>query len=670
MTDIVEKIKELVYLLNEHRHEYYNLAAPTITDAEYDRLFDELEELEEKTGFILSSSPTQNVGYLPISALEKAPLQTALLSLDKTKKLGELFSFIVEHTALVMLKLDGLTVELDYENGHLTQAITRGNGIIGEVITHNIPAFMNVPLTIPYQKKLRITGEALILRNDFEKLKMTLMDSNGKPYRNSRNLASGSVRCLDPNVCAQRQVRFFAFKVLEGLDENPNYIDSKNYRLYQLSKQGFDICPYFCTESSGYFKEHLEKDIDRLRKYAERKHIPIDGIVVSYDSISYSKSCGRTGRFYKDGLAFKFEDDTYETVLRDIEWTPTRTGEISPVAIFDTVLIDGCDVSRASLHNLTFIKELELVPGCRILVSKRNMIIPHVEDNLEQGNYQDFVPPTCPCCGKETRIYSRTSNDGRLIETLHCDNPDCESQQLRSFVHFVSEKAMDIRGLSSATLKKFLENGWLHSFQDIYHLDQYKDAIIQLDGFGKTSYTKLQKAIENSRTTTFVRFVVAMDIPLIGRTVSRLLDKHFAGSLENFKHAALNGYDFTQIEGIGHISNNHIHTWFTEEHNLHLWEDLKNELNFKERKDEHTLKEKTMFAGKTIVATGKLEHFTRDEINIKILELGAKPGSSVSKKTDYLIAGEKAGSKLAKAQALNVTILSETEFLALIQDAA
>ncbi|MDO4275077.1 MAG: NAD-dependent DNA ligase LigA [Eubacteriales bacterium] len=666
MNDSIKNIKELVNVLNQHRHAYYNLNAPIIPDKEYDRLYDELDRLEKETGFVLSDSPTQAVGYMPVSALKKVSLETPLLSLDKTKQMEELFHFIGNRIALIMLKLDGLTVELDYEHGLLVRASTRGDGVTGEKITHNIPAFKNVPLSIPYKKKLRITGEALIYKDDFEQLKHTLVDSNGKPYCNSRNLAAGSVRCLDPETCSKRQIRFLAFKVLEGLDEDSNYKDSKNFHLYQLHKLGFEICPYFVADNTDYALKDLKNDIIKLQDHAERNNIPIDGIVVSYDSISYSDSCGRTGRFYKDGLAYKFEDTTYESVLREIEWTPTRTGELAPVAAFDTVEIDGCEVSRAALHNLTFIKDLELAPGCRILVSKRNMIIPHVEENLDRGSYQDITPPVCPCCGEKTRIHSRKSSDNRLIETVHCDNPSCESRQLRRFIHFVGKKAMNIQGLSSATLEKFLENGWLLSFQDIYHLDRHKEEILQMDGFGEASYENLLEAIHTSCWTTFVRYLVAMDIPLIGRTISQLLEEHFAGDLNAFENAALNGYDFTQIEGIGSISNSNIHTWFTEESNLQLWKTLQTEMIFEKRKEEKRMRKETIFTGKTIVATGKLENFTRDEINSAILELGAKPGSSVSKKTDFLIAGEKAGSKLTKAQELGIKILSEAEFLELI----
>lgn len=663
---MIKQIKSLVKILNEHRHAYYNLNALTISDREYDRLYDELEALEMETGIVYANSPTQSVGYTPVSTLEKVHLQTALLSLDKTKQAQELLDFLDKRVALLMLKLDGLTVELDYEDGKLIKACTRGNGVIGEDITHNIPALKNVPLEIPYKHKLRLSGEALIFKEDFDSLKDTLLDSNGEPYRNSRNLASGSVRCHNPAVCAKRQVSFLAFKVLEGLDEDPNYRDSKNYRLYQLNKLGFEICPYLLIDSSAYSLQSMEKDIQKLQNFAGENGIPIDGIVVSYDSVSYSESCGRTNRFYKDGLAYKFEDETYETVLREIEWTPTRTGEISPVAIFDTVNIDGCEVSRATLHNLTFIKELELVPGCRILVSKRNMIIPHIEENLDRGTYQDITPPFCPCCKERTRIYSRTASDGRCIETVHCDNPDCETQQIRRFVHFAGKKAMDIEGLSAATLEKFLTLGFIETFQDIYHLDDHKDEIIHLDGFGEKSFERLWSAVENSRNTTFVRYLVAMDIPGIGRTISRLLDTEFSGSLDDFETAALGGYDFTAIEGIGAVYNSSIHTWFTDENNINLWRNLQMEMNFEKTNTKESIAQVNVFTGKTIVATGKLENFTRDGIHTKILELGGKPGSSVTKKTDFLICGEKAGSKLTKAQELGVAILTEEQFLELI----
>lgn len=401
----VKRIKNLVKQLNEYRHAYYNQDAPLVSDAEYDRLFDELKELEEQTGFILSNSPTQTVGYYPVSELAKVTHPIPLLSLEKTKLISELLDFMKGQEVLFMLKLDGLTTKLIYEDGRLIQASTRGDGEVGEDITHNIPAFLNVPLTIPHKERLVITGESFIPTNDFERLKDTLRDGNGKPYKNGRNFASGSVRSLDPKNCIGRCVRFLPFNVLEGMEDVP-FPDSRACKLEGLTHLGFGYCPFFSISGTGLSKEYAEKFIQELVSTAANLHLPIDGIVMIFDSLSYSKSCGKTGHHYKDGLAYKFEDDTYETFLREIEWTPTRFGEIAPVGIFDTVEIDGCDVSRASLHNLTFIKNLELVPGCRILVSKRNMIIPHIEDNLDRGRYTDITPPVCPCCGSKTRTYT------------------------------------------------------------------------------------------------------------------------------------------------------------------------------------------------------------------------------------------------------------------------
>lgn len=662
---MIEQMKSLVKTLNEHRHAYYNLNAPIITDAEYDRLFDELAELEKKTGITLANSPTQTVGYYPVSELGKVTHPVPLLSLDKTKEISKLIEFIGKLDVLLMLKLDGLTTKLIYENGILVQASTRGDGEIGEDITHNIPAFLNVPQSIPVKERLVVTGESFIKTNDFERLKETLRDSNGDSYKNGRNFASGSVRSLDPKNCMGRSIRFIPFNVIEGLDDVSSP-DSREYKLNKLTELGFDFCPYISIKNPELTEDKLNQLFQTLIMAAQTQNLPIDGIVTVYDSLSYSKSCGRTGHHYRYGLAYKFEDNTYETVLREIEWTPTRFGEIAPVGIFDTVQIDGCDVSRASLHNLSFIKDMELTPGCRILVSKRNQIIPHIEDNLDRGAYRDVVPPLCPCCGSKTRINSRKASDGRLVETVHCDNPQCESQILRKFVHFTCRKAMNIEGLSESTLEKFLELGYIHSFQNIYHLDDYRNEIIALNGFGEKSYERLWDSINQSRNTTFVRYLIAMDIPMIGRTKSRVLDTIFHGNLDDFEAAAVGDYDFTQLEDFGDILNQNIHTWFADEGNLTLWKELQSEMTFEKRKDEEIMTKETVFKGCTIVATGKLTHFTRDEINNKILELGATPGSSVTKKTSYLICGEKAGSKLTKAQSLGIPVLTEVEFLEMI----
>lgn len=662
MSRNLERIKKLTDQLNQYRHEYYNLSAPTVSDAAYDRLFDELRVLEEENGVTMANSPTRTVGYTVVSSLEKTAHPVPLLSLEKTKSVDDLMKFGGGRELLLMLKLDGLTVKLTYENGELQEAATRGDGNEGEVITHNARTFQGVPLRIPYQRRLVVTGEAFIYKKDFEALKEKLLDSTGKPYRNARNLASGSVRLLDGAACKERRISFIPFNVLEGFDELPAAQNSKNEKLYQLHNLGFSLCSSYLT-LGAYTKGGVSAMMERLQHEAEEQDIPIDGIVVTFNEITYSKSCGRTGHHYKDGMAFKFADDYYETVLRSIEWTPSRTGEISPVAVFDTVEIDGCEVSRASLHNLSFIKGLELMHGCRILVSKRNMIIPQVEDNLDRGGFDawSLFPKTCPCCGEPTRIHtSRT--DKRTTETLCCDNPYCETRRLRQFVHFVSKKAMDIEGLSEATLEKFIGRGWLHSFMDIYRLDEHREEIVRMEGFGEKSWQRLWEAIQASRNTTFERYLIAMDIPMIGNTASRELCRVFHGSLASFEAAVDGGYDFTQLADFGDTLLGNIHNWFRDEENRYLWEELQMMMNIERKETMAAINQDSPFVGKTIVVTGKVEPYTRDGINAKITSLGAHPGSSVSKNTDYLICGEKAGSKLQKAQSLGVTVLSPAQF--------
>lgn len=667
MQNEVKRIYELVERLNRYRHEYYNENSPSVDDAVYDRLYDELGKLEKETGIVLSNSPTQTVGYKAVSRLDTVKHPVPLLSLDKTKSVKELITFLKKKAALLMLKLDGLTIKLVYEDGKLIEGSTRGDGEEGEIITHNIPAFHNVPLTIPYKKRLVITGEGFIQKSIFERLKDTLLGSDGKPYRNARNLASGSIRCLNAQTCKERHISFFAFNVLEGFDEFRNTNDSRIHKLLYLENLGFGICP-FMGISPQITEAELDACIKQLTELAECSDIPIDGMVVRFNSLSYSQSLGRTGHHYNDGIAFKFEDDMYETIFRSIEWQTGRTGEIAPVALFDTIEIDGCEVSRASLHNLSFIKNLELYPGCRILVSKRNMIIPHVEENLDRGQYQNMIPETCPCCHQPTRTYSRMADKDRLVETLHCDNPECPDRILQQFVHFTEKKAMNIKGISQATLTRLIGLGYLKSFHDLYHLDRYREEIIALDGFGIKSYEKMQNAINESRNTTFAHYLVAMDIPMIGRTASRELERHFHGNLREFELAAMDRFDFTCLKDFGETMRDNIHEWFHDSDHILLWRTLQKEFHFEERKEENTMTENknNPFAGCTIVATGKLNNFTRDSINSKIASLGAIAGSSVTKKTDYLICGEKAGSKLAKAQQLGITILTEQQFIDMI----
>lgn len=656
-----EQVVSLTEKLNRYRHEYYNLNAPSVSDQEYDALFDELARLEDVTGIQMSNSPTRTVGYPAVSELEKTTHSIPLLSLAKEKSSAALLDFMSDQLVLLMLKLDGLTMKLTYENGELIQAATRGDGNEGEVVTHNARGIKGIPLKIPYQEHLVVVGEAFIRPSDFERLKGNLLDSTGKPYKNGRNLAAGSVRLLDAKVCKDRCVTFMPFNVLEGLEA----MSLKSDRLLQLWSYGFTVCPYFKT-TAVLNQHYIDMAIERLQELAKKNDIPIDGIVVTYNDIPYSKSCGRTGHHYKDGIAYKFEDDTYMSKLQYIEWNPTRSGEITPVAVFDPVEIDGCEVSRASLHNLSFIEGLELMPGNRIKVSKRNMIIPHVEDNLDRGSFslEAVMPQQCPCCGEPTRIHeSKSTVDGRerVTRTLFCDNPNCETRRLRQFVHFVGDKAMDIAGLSEATLEKFIGRGWIHSYMDIYRLDRHKAEIVQMDGFGEKSWQRLWDSIQRSRETTFERYLVAMDIPMVGNTASRTLARTFQSSLDAFEEAVVSGYDFTQLPDLGDTLQSNIRAWFESEDNWFIWYELRELVQIAPPPPPQETTD-SPFAGLTIVVTGKVEPYTREGINAKIESLGAHAGSSVSSKTDYLICGENAGGKLEKAQALGIKILTPAEF--------
>ena len=669
MKELLAKQRELTARLNVYRDEYYNKNAPSVSDAVYDRLFDELVGLEEQTGVIMTNSPTQTVGYPVVSGLPEAKHEIPLLSLDKTKLVNDLLSFQGGRVVNLSLKLDGLTTEIIYEGGILQRLSTRGDGDVGDDITHNAAAIEGIPMQIPYKERLVVVGESFIRNSDFERLRQTLVDSTGKPYKNSRNLAAGSVRAYNSSVCAQRCVHFLPFAVIDGLPEVEAETDSKRMKLAKITEFGFGRVRslQFATVNNDMMELHIKV----LKDKAEQEDLPIDGLVLSYDSISYSHTCGRTGHHFKDGLAFKFEDDLFETRLDHIEWTPTRSGEISPVAVFDTVEIDGCDVSRATLHNLSFIEGLELMPGNRILVSKRNMIIPQVEENLDRGSFsmEELVPKLCPCCGYQTEIHTtqkRVEGELKLTKTLFCHNPHCASQNLRKFVHFVSKKAMDIEGLSEATLEQFIARGWLQDFTDIYRLDEHREAIIRMDGFGEKSWQRLWNAIEKSRSTTFERYLIAMDIPMIGNTASSALGRCFDWSLRAFEVAVDTGYDFTQLPDFGETLHNNIHEWFRIEENRILWEELKPMVNIEKKEMNTPAVQDNPFMGKTIVVTGKVEPYTRDGINAKIYSLGAKAGSSVSKNTDYLICGENAGSKLAKAQSLGVAVLSPAEFFSMI----
>lgn len=669
MGEKVKRIHELVKQLNEYRDAYYNRAESLVVDSEYDRLFDELKALEADTGVVLMNSPTSTVGYDVKSKLEKVSHDIPLLSLDKTKDVDELVKFMGNHKCLLMYKYDGLTVELIYNGGNLIQASTRGDGYTGEDITHNAKTFKNIPLTIPYNGFLRVVGEAIIHKHDFQKINDNL-PAGEKPYANARNLAAGSVRQLDSAVCDTRNIHFMLWDVLEGLDDLPTLddlfpaSDSRMTKFFACERLGFEL-PYACRfeqESSAFI---IQDAIEHMRDQAIEKGIPIDGMVMKYDSISYSKQKGGTSHHNNDGIAFKFEDETAETVLREIEWSMGRTGQLTPVAIFDPIELDGTIVTRASVHNLSYIKDYDLNIGDKLKVYKANMIIPQILENIsatERGTKHGVqYPDACPVCGGSIRV--EQVND---TESVYCDNPKCNGKKLGKFSHYVSKPAMNIDGLSEATLEKFINNGWLTDFTDLYHLNRYDKEIMRMEGFGKRSYDKLMTAIEASKSTTLARLLISLGIPYIGKTASKAISNYCAGDPYKFIELINDDFNWMQLDDFGEVMSASLKDWFSDDDNFKLYHCIVGHLNIQIEKAITTPVADNPFNGKVVVATGSLQNFTRDGIGKKLEELGAKVGSSVSKKTDYVIAGEKAGSKLTKAKELGVPVLTETEFMAMI----
>ncbi len=669
MGEKVKRIHELVKQLNEYRDAYYNRAESLVVDSEYDRLFDELKALETDTGIVLMNSPTSTVGYDVKSKLEKVSHDIPLLSLDKTKDVDELIKFMGNHQCLLMYKYDGLTVELIYNDGNLIQASTRGDGYTGEDITHNAKTFKNIPLTIPYNGFLRVVGEAIIHKHDFQKINDNL-PAGEKPYANARNLAAGSVRQLDSAVCDTRNIHFMLWDVLEGLDDLSTLdnlfpaSDSRMTKFFACERLGFEL-PYACCFKQESSASIIQDEIENMRNQAIEKGIPIDGMVMKYDSISYSKQKGGTSHHNNDGIAFKFEDETAETVLREIEWSMGRTGQLTPVAIFDPIELDGTIVTRASVHNLSYIKDYDLNIGDKLKVYKANMIIPQILENIsatERGTKHGVqYPDTCPICGGSIRV--EQVND---TESVYCDNPKCNGKKLGKFSHYVSKPAMNIDGLSEATLEKFINNGWLTDFTDLYHLNRYDKEIMRMEGFGKRSYDKLMTAIEISKSTTLARLLISLGIPYIGKTASKAISNYCAGDPYKFIELINDDFNWMQLEDFGEVMSASLKDWFSDDDNFKLYHCIVGHLNIQIEKAITTPVADNPFNGKTVVATGSLQNFTRDGIGKKLEELGAKVGSSVSKKTDYVIAGEKAGSKLTKAKELGVPVLTETEFMAMI----
>lgn len=649
----IERIKRLVAELNKYREAYYVKSAPLVEDDVYDRLFDELTELEKETGVILDNSPTQTVGwYDVVDKLKKVEHDIPLLSLAKTKNVEDVVKFAESNPIIAMLKLDGLTVELDYKGGKLVCASTRGNGVMGEDITHNMKYVSGVPQTINFAGELSVTGEAYIPTDTFDKLKQTLTDSNGKPYRNGRNLASGAVRSLDSKNCANKGVTFRAFKAIAGLDGK-----TKTANFQSLKKIGFEVCPYVAVETMT--AEALQKVIDLFREKAKSTNTPIDGIVFQYNDNAYSQSLGRTGHHYRDGIAFKFEDELMETVLRDIVWQTAKTGQVTPVGVFDTVDLCDSEVSRASLSNLSIIEKLGLKIGDRILVSKRNMIIPHIESNLDNDGKNCIAPPkVCAECGAELEIRV-TEDNGEQVKVLYCRNPDCKAQFIRRLASFVGKDAMDIKGLAAATLQMLVDKGYVKNYADIYKLSEHADELAGEEGYGVKGVDKLLQSIEQSRTVSLDKFLVSLNINQLGKSASKTMANYF-GSIEEFDKAIADHFDFTELEDVGGVLSNTIYEWFSSPHNRMEYKTLKSVLNIQGVQKAVTVTDGKL-SGKTVVVTGKLEQYTRNSITEALEQAGAKVSGSVSKKTDYLICGADAGSKLAKAKSLGVSIIMEAE---------
>ena len=645
-----ERMKELVELLNKAGKAYYQEDREIISNYEYDKLYDELEALEKETGITLAGSPTVSVGYEAVNALPKETHETPMLSLDKTKEVEVLKNFVGNQKTVLSWKMDGLTIVLTYQDGKLKKAVTRGNGVVGEVITNNAKVFKNVPLQIAYQGELILRGEAIISYSDFEKINEQIEDVDAK-YKNPRNLCSGSVRQLNNEITAKRNVYFYAFSLVraEGVDFN----NSRACQFEWLKMQGFDIVEYRMVDS-----KNLEETIQYFSDKISTNDFPSDGLVALYDDIAYGDSLGSTAKFPRNAFAFKWKDEIRETTLKEIEWSPSRTGLINPVAIFEPVELEGTTVSRASVHNISILKELELGIGDRIEVYKANMIIPQIAENLTRSRNLT-IPEFCPVCKEKTKI--QKSND---VEVLICTNPECQAKKIKSFTLFVSRDAMNIDGLSEATLEKFILNGFIKEFGDIYELEHYKDAIIEMDGFGEKSYENLIDNIKKSSHTTLPRLVYALGIANIGVANAKVLCKEFDYDLQKLMRA--DEETISQIEGIGSVIAKSVTDYFKNEENQRKLEHLLTYLTFEEMKIETG----NPLSGKQFVITGSVNQFeNRSAMKEFIEKRGGKVTGSVSKKTDYLINNdtESSSSKNKKAKELGIPILSEEDFLKLAE---
>ena len=650
--DKTKRIRELIGTLRAAGRAYYQESREIMSNFEYDKLYDELVSLEKETGIVFANSPTQNVGYEVVSALPKERHEKPMLSLNKTKSVEELADWLGGQTGLLSWKMDGLTIVLTYQNGTLVKAVTRGNGEIGEVITANAKAFANVPLNISYQGELILRGEAIIRYSDFEKINEQIEDVDAK-YKNPRNLCSGSVRQLNSEITAQRQVHFYAFSLVKA-----DGIDFKNSRKEQfewLKTQGFEVVEYHEVT-----KETLPETVKMYSEAIAENDTPSDGLVLLYDDIAYGQSLGRTAKFPRDSIAFKWADEIQETKLLYIEWSASRTGLINPVAVFEPAELEGTTVSRASVHNISIMETLELGSGDRITVYKANMIIPQIADNLTRSGVRD-IPEACPVCGGQTEV--RRIND---VKSLYCTNPDCQAKKIKSFTLFTSRDALNIAGLSEATLEKFIGVGMIHEYADIFHLDRHQEEIVEMDGFGQKSYDNLIAAAEKASHTTLPRMVYGLGVAGIGLANAKMICRHFKNDFEAMRHATVE--ELVEIDGIGEVLAQAWTAFFSDGKNNAIVDHLLAELTFEAGDEESSEGADEAFAGMNFVITGSLEQFkNRKELQELIERRGGKVTGSVTSKTNYLINNDVASSssKNKKARELGVPILSEEEFLKL-----
>lgn len=641
----IKKMKELGEKLREASRAYYQEDREIMSNVEYDALYDTLSALEKETGIVLADSPTVNVGYEAVEQLPKEEHERPMLSLDKTKEREALREFIGEHPTLLSWKLDGLTIVLTYENGELIKAVTRGNGIVGEVITNNARVFKNIPLKISFKGRLVLRGEAIITYSDFEKINETIGDADAK-YKNPRNLCSGSVRQLNNEITAKRNVRFYAFSLVSA--EGVDFRNSREVQFRWLNEQGFEVVEYRKVTA-----ETLDEAMDYFAEAVTTNDFPSDGLVALYDDIAYGESLGTTAKFPRNAMAFKWADEMRDTRLLEIEWSPSRTGLINPVAIFEPVELEGTTVSRASVHNISIMKELKLGIGDTIRVYKANMIIPQIAENLT-GSGNAPIPHTCPACGQETVV--KKEND---VECLFCVNPECPAKKIKSFGLFTSRDAMNIDGLSEATLEKFIARGFIHDFGDIFEISRYKDEIVEMEGSGQKSYDNLMESLERAKETTLPRVIYSLGIANIGLANAKVICRHFDNDLDRIRHASLE--EVSDIDTIGPVIAGNLVAYFRDEDNDRRLDHLMSFLHIQE----DSPKQEQIFEGMNFVITGSLVHFeNRSEAKELIESLGGKVTGSVTKKTNYLINNDiqSNSSKNKKARELGIPILSEEDF--------